>query len=70
MRNLSIKGIESIIRSIFPEDDVQSLGNGLYKINSIGVICNDEFLYKLNNAIIHDLKEYNTDKSAEHPVNI
>lgn len=66
MKNLSIKDIENIIRSIRLEDDVQSLGNGLYKINSVGIICNDRFLYELNNAIIHNLKEYNTDTSARH----
>lgn len=65
MKRISIKDIENALLEVYPENDVQAIGNGLYKINSAGIICNERFLNELYKAILHSLKEYNTDTSAQ-----
>lgn len=66
MKNLSFKKLEEICEKIqFPE--IQSLGNGLYKIIPENIICGDKFLEKVNEAILDYIKEYNIDTSAGHP---
>ena len=67
MKRISIKDIENALLEVYPENDVQAIGNGLYKINSAGIICNERFLNELYKAILHSLKEYNTDTSTHHP---
>ncbi len=63
MKNLNFKKLEEICEEIqFPE--IQSLGNGLYKIIPENIICGEEFLEKVNEAILDYIKEYNTDTSA------
>lgn len=66
MKKLNFKKLEEICEKIqFPE--IQSLGNGLYKIIPENIICGDKFLEKVNEAILDYIKEYNIDTSAEHP---
>lgn len=66
MKNLSIKKLEEICEKIqFPE--IQSLGNGLYKIIPENIICGEKFLKKVNGAILDYIKEYNIDTSTGHP---
>lgn len=66
MKNLSFKKLEETCEKIqFPE--IQSLGNGLYKIIPENIICGDKFLEKVNEAILDYIKEYNIDTSAGHP---
>lgn len=67
MENLSLKKLEEVCEKIqFPE--IQSLGNGLYKIIPENIICGKKFLEKVNKAILDYIKEYNIDMSAEHPI--
>lgn len=66
MKNLSFKKLEEICEKIqFPE--IQSLGNGLYKIIPGNIICGNKFLEKVNEAILDYIKKYNIDTSAGHP---
>lgn len=66
MKNLSFKKLEETCEKIqFPE--IQSLGNGLYRIIPENIICGDKFLEKVNKAILDYIKEYNIDTSAGHP---
>lgn len=66
MKNLNFKKLEEICEKIqFPE--IQSLGNGLYKIIPENIICGYKFLEKVNEAILDYIKEYNIDTSTEHP---
>lgn len=67
MKNLSFKKLEEICKKIqFPE--IQSLGNGLYRIIPGNIICGDKFLEKVNDAILDYIKEYNIDTSTD-PLN-
>lgn len=66
MKRISIKDIENALLEIYPENDIQTIGNGLYKINSTGIIYNERFLNELYKTILCSLKEYNTDTSALH----
>jgi hypothetical protein len=66
MKNLSFKKLEEVCEKIqFPE--IQSLGNGLYKIIPENIICGDKFLEKVNEPILDYIKEYNTDTSTHYP---
>ena len=66
MKNLSFKKLEETCEKIqFPE--IQSLGNGLYKIIPENIICGEKFLEKVNRAILDYIKEYNIDTSTGHP---
>ncbi len=67
MKRISIKDIENAFLEVYSENDVQAVGDGLYKIKSVGIICNEGFLNELYKAVLHSLKEYNTDMSTHHP---
>ena len=67
MKEITLKDIESLCRQIeIPE--IQHLGNNLYKIPG-GIICEEKFLEHFYAEMLKSIKEYNTDKSAEHPTN-
>lgn len=65
MNEFTVKHLEELCIQVgFPT--VQNLGNGLYKIMPMGIICGSTFLERLDMEILKLIKEYNTDTSAEH----
>ena len=33
------------------------IGNGIYIINDVGIMCNEKFIEDVNNAILEDVKD-------------
>lgn len=68
---MKIEELENIAKEILKDNSIEKIGKNLYRIKSksIGVICNTEFLNSMFEQLLDDIKEYNIDTSAEHPIN-
>ena len=59
--------LEKLAKELFRSNQIKEIGENLYYIQSEGIICNSKFLNTLNKNILNNVKEYNTDTSAQHP---
>ena len=59
-----VNDMEDFIENTLPEIEKtygnllpKHIGNGIYIINDIGIMCNEKFIEDLNNAILEDVKD-------------
>lgn len=66
---MKIEELENIAKEVLKDNLIEKIGENLYYIKSAGIICNTEFLNSMFKQMLDDIKEYNIDTSAEHPIN-